>query len=231
MNASPFVVAIDGPAASGKSTTARRVAVALDFRYLDTGAMYRALTWKVLAEHRDPADEASVGALAERAHLTFAPGEGAGDDRLLLDGVDVTDRLRAAEVTGAVSLVARVPAVRRAMVRLQREVARAGPCVVEGRDIGTVVFPQAPVKIFLVASLEERARRRRADLGRDAPALPALAEDLDRRDAMDSGREDSPLRRAADAIDLDTTGRSIEEVVAEIVRITRAALGEASREG
>ena len=229
MSDAPFVVAIDGPAASGKSTTARRVAAALGFRYLDTGAMYRALTWKVLDERLDPADETAVGALAARVHLTFAPAP--DGERLLLDGEDVTDRLRAGDVTAAVSLVARVPAVRRAMVRLQREVARAGPCVVEGRDIGTVVFPGAAVKVFLVASLEERARRRRADLGSDAPDLPALAEDLERRDAMDSGREDSPLRRAEGAVDLDTTGRSIEEIVAEIVRIAREALPGDWRKG
>lgn len=207
----PFVVAIDGPAASGKSTTARLAAGRLGFRYLDTGAMYRAITRKVLDEGVDPADEAGVGALAGRVHLTFA------GERLHVDGQDVTDRLRAGEVTAAVSLVARVPAVRRAMVRLQRELAQAGPCVVEGRDIGTVVFPEAPVKIFLVASLAERARRRRAELGAASPDEGTLTEDIRRRDALDSSREDSPLRPAPDAIPLDTTGLTIDETVEAIV--------------
>ena len=217
----PFVVAIDGPAASGKSTTARLAAEQLGFRYLDTGAMYRALTWKALADGLDPADAEAVGALASRVHLAMETGpEG---DRWLVDGEDVTDRIRAAAVTRAVSLVAAVPAARRAMVRMQREVAGAGPCVVEGRDIGTVVFPEAPVKIFLVASLEERARRRRAELPSPQPSPREAAEDLRRRDALDSGREDSPLRRADDATELDTTGLTIEEVVAAIVRLVRAA--------
>lgn len=215
------MVAIDGPAASGKSTTARLAAERLGFRYLDTGAMYRAITRKVLDEGVDPADEAAVGVLAARVRLTFAA------DRLLLDGKDVTDRLRAGEVTSAVSLVARVPAVRREMVRLQRESARAGPCVVEGRDIGTVVFPEAPVKIFLVASLAERARRRRAELGEAAPDEAALTEEIRRRDALDSTREDSPLRPAADAIRLDTTGLTIPETVDAIVAHVRARQGAA----
>jgi cytidylate kinase len=219
--AATFVVAIDGPAASGKSTTARRVAERLGFRYLDTGAMYRALTWKVLAEGVDPGDADAVGALAGRARLSFAPDP--SGERLLVDGRDVTDRLREPGVTRAVSLVARVPEVRRAMVRLQRDVAGEGPCVVEGRDIGTVVFPDAPVKVFLVASLEERARRRRAELREPAPDLPALAEELRRRDAIDSGRDDSPLRRAPDAVEFDTTGLTIEEAVDAIVRIVRTA--------
>jgi cytidylate kinase len=128
-------------------------------------------------------------------------------------------------VTAAVSHVAQVPAVRREMVRLQRDVSSGGPCVVEGRDIGTVVFPEAPVKIFLAASLEERARRRRQETGAPSEGHEDLAEGLRRRDAMDSGREDSPLRQAADAFLLDTTGRSIDDVVEEIVRRVEAARG------
>jgi cytidylate kinase len=217
-----FVVAIDGPAASGKSTTARLAAQRLGFRYLDTGAMYRAVTWKVLSEGVDPADEEAVAGVARLAHL--ARTEGPAGDRLLLDGRDVTERIREPSVTGAVSLVARVPAVRREMVRLQREMSQGGPCVVEGRDIGTVVFPEAPVKIFLAASLEERARRRRLELGDAAPSLSDLAQEIRRRDAMDSDREDSPLRQAEDAVVLDTTGLTIDETADEIVRRVRAAL-------
>ncbi|MFN8179387.1 MAG: (d)CMP kinase [bacterium] len=218
-----FVVAIDGPAASGKSTTARAAAERLGFRYLDTGAMYRALTWKALASGVDPADRAALGALAERTRFALSPGP--AGDRLLVDGEDVAERLRAPAVTRAVSLVASVPAVRRRLVGFQRELARGGPCVVEGRDIGTVVFPDAPVKIFLRASLEERARRRREELAGERPSVEDLAEEIRRRDAMDEGREDSPLRPAPDAIPLDTTGLTVEEVVEAIVRAVRAAAG------
>lgn len=223
----PFVVAIDGPAASGKSTTARLAAARLGFRYLDTGAMYRALTWKVLVEGLDPADAEAVGAVAGRTRLEIVPRT--GGDRFLVDGRDVTERLRDGAVTRAVSLVAAVPAARRALVRLQRDLAKDGPCVVEGRDIGTVVFPEAPVKIFLVATLAERARRRRAELPAPAPSLEQLVEEIRHRDAMDSSRADSPLRRADDAIDLDTTGLTIEEVVAEIVRVVRSAANRSER--
>jgi cytidylate kinase len=218
-----FVVAIDGPAASGKSTTARQVAERLSFRHLDTGAMYRALTWKALASGVDPADRAALGALAEATAFTFSPGP--SGDRLLVDGEDVAERIREPAVTRSVSLVASVPAVRRRLVRLQREIARGGPCVVEGRDIGTVVFPDAPVKIFLIASIEERARRRREELAGERPSVEDLAEEIRRRDAMDEGREDSPLRPAPDAIPLDTTGLTVEEVVEAIVRAVRAAEG------
>ncbi len=213
----PFVVAIDGPAGSGKSTTARLAAERLGFRYLDTGAMYRALTWKVLEAGVDPRDADAVAALARGTRLSLGR-----EGQLLVDGLDAADRLRAPAVTAAVSDVARVTAVRREMVRLQREAARGGPCVVEGRDIGTVVFPDAPVKIFLAASLEERARRRRREIGGAAERDDALAEELLRRDTMDTNREDSPLRKADDAQTLDTTGLSIEQAVDEIVRRVRA---------
>jgi cytidylate kinase len=224
-----FVVAIDGPAASGKSTTARLAALRLGFRYLDTGAMYRAVTWKALAAGADPADGRALAALAASVRLELVPGP--AGERLLADGDDVTERIREPAVTRAVSLVASVPAVRRALVPLQRALARGGPAVVEGRDIGTVVFPDAAVKIFLVASLEERARRRRLELGERAGSLAELAEEIRRRDALDSERDDSPLRPAPDAVPLDTTGLAIEDVVAEIVRIVRAALGEAPAAG
>lgn len=224
MTAAPpgFVVAIDGPAASGKSTTARLVAERLGFRYLDTGAMYRALTWKALSGGIDPEDGAALATLADSVHLELVPGP--AGDRLLVDGADVGERIRDASVTRSVSLVASVPAVRRALVRLQRELAEAGACVVEGRDIGTVVFPEAPVKIFLVASLEERARRRRLELGERAPSTEELVADIRRRDAMDESRDDSPLRPAPDAIALDTTGRTVDEVVDQILGVVRKAL-------
>ncbi len=225
---SGFVVAIDGPAASGKSTTARRVADRLDFVYLDTGAMYRAVTWKALETGTDLGDQTALGALASSIRLEFRSGE--SEVRVLVDGEDVTGKLREPRISRAVSEVSSVPAVRRAMVRTQRNIGAEGRCVVEGRDIGTVVFPNAPVKIFLAASLEERARRRRRELSDRGviQGLEALMEEIRTRDAMDSEREDSPLRQAEDAIVMDTTRMTIEEQVAEVVRVVQAALPAAS---
>jgi cytidylate kinase len=225
---SGFVVAIDGPAASGKSTTARRVADRLDFVYLDTGAMYRAVTWKALETGTDLGDQTALGALASSIRLEFRSGE--SEVRVLVDGEDVTEKLREPRISRAVSEVSSVPAVRRAMVRIQRNIGAEGRCVVEGRDIGTVVFPNAPVKIFLAASLEERARRRRRELSDRgvSQGLEALMEEIRTRDAMDSEREDSPLRQAEDAIVIDTTRMTIEEQVAKVVRVAQAALPAAS---
>jgi cytidylate kinase len=225
---SRFVVAIDGPAGAGKSTTARRVAERLGFLYLDTGAMYRALTWKALEGGIDLADEEALGELAETSRIDI-DSEGRGD-RLLVDGDDVTEEIRTPEVSRAVSHVAKVPAVRRAMVRLQRAIANEGRFVVEGRDIGTVVFPDADVKVYLEASLEERAERRRRELSDRGVQQThgELVEEIRRRDEIDSGREDSPLTRADDAGPLDTTGLTIEGQVDEVVRRVRAAL-EAQR--
>jgi cytidylate kinase len=212
-----FVVAIDGPAASGKSTTARLVAERLGFVYLDTGAMYRAVTWKAQAEGVPPEDEEALGRLAESIRLALE------NDRIRVDGQDVTEAIRAPEISRGVSDVAKVPAVRRAMVTLQRQVASRGPCVVEGRDIGTVVFPDAALKVFLVASLPERARRRaREQAGRGAgQPVAEIESEIRRRDAIDSSRADSPLTRAPDAVDLDTTGLTVEEQVEAVVRLVR----------
>jgi cytidylate kinase len=219
-----FVVAIDGPAASGKSTTARLAADTLDFLYLDTGAMYRAVTWKALEQGIALGDEAALGELAAATRVEFRRDDGAVN--VMVDGEDVTEAIREPKVSRAVSGVSRVPAVRRALVRMQREIATRGRCVVEGRDIGTVVFPDAPVKIFLAASLRERARRRRAELAARgvAQSLHELEAEIRERDAMDSGRPDSPLLQAPDAILLDTTGMTIEAQVAEVVRLVREAL-------
>jgi cytidylate kinase len=213
-----LVVAIDGPAGAGKSTTARLAAERLGFLYLDTGAMYRAITWKALDRGVDLGDAEGLGRLADDTKLEMeAPSRGG---RIRVDGRDVTELIRSPEISRSVSAVAAVPAVRRAMVRLQREVAGRGDVVVEGRDIGTVVFPDADVKIYLEASLAERARRRRLELAergveQDQAELEA---EIRRRDELDSGRRDSPLRRAEDAEPLDTTGLSIEEQVREVVR-------------
>lgn len=221
-----FVVAIDGPAASGKSTTARLVAERLGFLYLDTGAMYRAITWKALDSGVGLDDADGLGEMVAGTNLTLEPRGGGVQVRV--DGEDVTDRIRTPEVSRGVSSVSSVPAVRIRMVEIQRTVGRSARCVMEGRDIGTVVFPDAPVKVFLEASLEERARRRHEELARQGVTQPLeeLQAELGRRDRMDSEREDSPLRRAEDAIGIDTTGLTIEDQVAEVVRVVQKALGE-----
>jgi cytidylate kinase len=219
-----FVVAIDGPAASGKSTTARLAAERLGFLYLDTGAMYRAVTWKALEQGVDPGDAAALAELVERVRLRMIPGERGG--RILADGEDVTEKIREPRISRAVSQVSSVPAVRRAMVQIQREIGRSGAVVVEGRDIGTVVFPDAPVKVYLAASLEERAERRRRELRRAGveQSREDLVREIRARDELDSAREDSPLRRAPDAVLVDTTRLTIEQQVEEVVRAVRAAL-------
>ena len=200
---SDLVIAIDGPAGSGKSTVARAVAALLDWSFLDTGAMYRAVTWEALRRGVDVHDEAAVAAVADDVTLTALP-------RVTVNGRDVEDEIRSDEINVGVSVVAANPEVRASMVTRQREFAAAQPLgtVVEGRDITTVVFPNASVKIFLTASLEERARRR----GDESEHSVA------RRDEADSSRVASPLRQADDALVLDTTGRDVEDVAQEIVQ-------------
>lgn len=197
------VIAIDGPAGSGKSTVARAVARLLGWSFLDTGAMYRAVTCEAIHRGVDVHDVDAVAAIAEAATLTTLP-------RVTVNGRDVEDEIRIGEINVAVSVVAANPRVRAAMVLRQRDLATAQPVgtVVEGRDITTVVFPDAPVKVFLTASLEERTRRR-GEEGEDSVA---------RRDKADSTRAASPLRRADDAIVLDTTGRDVEDAAREIVQ-------------
>jgi cytidylate kinase len=200
---SDLVIAIDGPAGSGKSTVARAVAALLDWSFLDTGAMYRAVTWEALRRGIDVHDEVAVAAVADDVTLTALP-------RVTVNGRDVEDEIRSDEINVGVSVVAANPQVRASMVTRQREFAAAQPLgtVVEGRDITTVVFPNASVKIFLTASLEERARRR----GDESEHSVA------RRDEADSSRVASPLRQADDALVLDTTGRDVDDVAREIVQ-------------
>jgi cytidylate kinase len=222
------VIAIDGPAGSGKSTVARAVARATGLLVLDTGAMYRAVTLAVLERGLDPTDGDSATTVAHEVAIVLGESENA-PDTVTLDGRDVSAEIRGPAVTTAVSTVSAHPGVRRVMVDRQRAwVAAHGGGVVEGRDIGTVVFPDAPVKVFLTASDEERARRRHLDEA--AAARPTevdhVREALARRDALDSGRVTSPLRPAPDALVLDTTGRTVEDVSAEIVaRVEAAGVG------
>lgn len=197
-----MLIAIDGPAGAGKSTIARKVADTLGFTYLDSGAMYRCVALLSLAS-----PEQSAGQLARAAHIE--PGE-----RVLLDGRDVTEAIRTSEVSEAASRVAGDPQVREAMVARQRELIAGGDWVAEGRDIGTVVAPEAELKVFLTASPEERARRRAIEVGADPQTV--LAEQT-LRDERDSTREHSPLMRAPGAVVVDTTGLSVQEVIERIV--------------
>jgi cytidylate kinase len=201
------IIAVDGPGGSGKSTVSRRLAERLGWRHLDTGAFYRAATLVVLESGADPGDPAAVQASVEGRR--FHQEEG----RMYLDGRNVSAAIRSPEVTAAVSAVSAHPELRRLMVRLQRQWAAGGDAVVEGRDIGTVVFPDAGLKIWLEASLAERARRRAAETGEDPELVEA---DLRRRDHADATRPVSPQRPAADAVHIDTTGQSVERVVERI---------------
>lgn len=216
----PRTITIDGPSAAGKSSVGHRLAQRLGYAFLDTGAMYRALTWLALERGTDPEDEAALGALARRAKIEVGPPPPGGDESSVrVEGRDVTPLLRATVVEQAVSLVSRVPAVRRALVELQRRLATNGPVVVTGRDIGTVVLPQADLKVYLDASLEERARRRHLELvamGRETTVAEVL-EEIRRRDSLDQGRETSPLRPAPDAVVINTDGLSLEQVVERIL--------------
>jgi cytidylate kinase len=205
-----MIVAIDGPAGAGKSSVARALASRLGFRYLDTGAMYRAVAWLAL-EHGVPLEDgAAVAALAEASPVVFEAGS------VLVDGHDVTSAIRAARIDRVVSTVARHGAVRKLMRERQRELAQAGDAVVEGRDIGTVVCPGAEVKVYLVADTAERARRRHAE--RPEGGADALAADLRRRDERDAAQ----MLKAPDAIEIDTTHLTLEQVVDRVEELVEA---------
>lgn len=212
-----MIVAIDGPAGAGKSTVARSVAAALGLRFLDTGAMYRAVTLVVLERGVDPHDAAGCGAVARSLELGFDP-----DGRIRIDGRPGEPAIRARDVTRAVSAVSAHTAVRAAIVPLQRLEARRGHGVVaEGRDIGTVVFPDADHKFFLTATSRERARRRAAEEGRE-DEVEAIRAEIDRRDELDTTRADSPLKRAVDALCVDTDGLDAAAVVRALLDAIRA---------
>jgi len=216
-----LIIAIDGPAGSGKSTTAKLLAQKLNYLYLDTGAMYRAITLKALRQKIDEHDDSSLTELAENTDITLINRDGVL--HVLLDGEDVTDKIRTPEIDRAISYVSMVPAVRRRMVELQRQLGKQGGVVAEGRDIGTVVFPQADLKIFLVASVEERGKRRWKELqarGVEVP-LEQVIEEIQRRDKLDSSRKLSPLKKAPDAIEVDTTKLTIPQQVEVILQKVR----------
>lgn len=221
-----MIIAIDGPSGAGKSTVAKAVAKELGFSCLDTGAMYRAIAWRALEDGVSLDDADRLGAVARSCEVDF--GHEAGDPvpkRVFVDGVEVTDAIRTARIDRSVSAVSAVPAVRAALVEQQRRLGATGDYVVEGRDIGTVVFPDAEVKVFMTASPEERAHRRvrqNVDRGIGSIDYDEVLADIVRRDEIDSGREASPLRPAADAVLLDSTGRYIEDVIDEICALARA---------
>ncbi|MGI5159421.1 (d)CMP kinase [Microbispora sp. CA-102843] len=212
---------MDGPSGSGKSSASKGVARALGLRYLDTGAMYRAVTWWMLQRGVNLEDAAEIAARSAEPTLVMSTDPDAPG--VTVDGVDVNGPIRGSEVTGAVSAVSAVPEVRRRLVALQREIIAeslpGGGIVVEGRDIGTVVAPDAPVKIYLTASAEARALRRTAEL--DGTTVEAQQAAMARRDALDSTRKADPLAMAADAVELDTTPLDLDEVIAEVLRLVK----------
>jgi len=216
------IIAIDGPSGVGKSTLSKLLASELGFINLDTGAMYRAVALAAARRGIDANDAAALGRLASEVVIDFA--RSAGSEQVLLDGADVSAAIRTPEISLLTSTVSACPAVREALVRRQRELGARGGFVLEGRDIGTVVFPDAEVKFFLMASAEERGRRRFLELqAKGVPVeLAKTVAEVEARDAADCNRSHSPLRRADDAVTVDTTARGIDEVLAEMLEIVRA---------
>src|SRR5690242_20453284 len=212
----PFVIAIDGPSGAGKGTVARAVANELGYRHVDSGAMYRAVGWKAIRDGVPLDAEDAVASLARASTIRVL------GTRVTIDDVDVTREIRTPQIDRAAASVARLPKVREVLVAEQRKMGREGEIVMEGRDIGTVVFPNADVKIYLDASPEERARRRASDPAHSGPAAVAdVATALTARDEIDRTRTASPLYAAPDAVVIDTTGKPVDEVVREVLAIVR----------
>jgi len=219
-----LIIAIDGPSGAGKSTLGRLLAHALNLLYIDTGSMYRAVALAVIQSQLDPTDKDAVVSLAERSDIDLA---GEPDSlRVMLNGRDVTEQIRSEAVTDISSIISSIPGVRRAMVARQREMGRTG-AVLNGRDIGTVVFPDADVKFFLTASAEERAQRRfiEEQAQKHSTSIAQTLAEMTERDRRDSRRTDSPLKVADDAIVIDSTGRSIHEVFQEMMDLVQKAVG------
>jgi len=214
-----IIIAIDGPAATGKSTTAKIVAEKLGFTYLDTGAMYRCVTLAVINAGINISDTDQINNLLNDLKIDLVDYE--GNLQIMMNGIDVSDDIRSVDVTDNVSAVSALKNIRVAMVKIQRKFAYKTNCVMEGRDIGTVVFPDAKFKFYLFANTQVRAQRRQRDLlalGEKKP-IHELVEDIQRRDAYDSSRELSPLTKAEDAIEIDTTDLTIDEQVSKIIEI------------
>ena len=216
---SKISIAIDGPAAAGKSTVAKRIAEKLSYIYIDTGAMYRALTYKAIQTNVQLTDEAALYDLLVNTQIDLLPGE--KGQLVFLDEQEVTNEIRSAEVTNQVSIVAKHRLIREEMVKRQQRFATNGGVVMDGRDIGTHVLPNAEVKVFLLASVQERAERRyQENLEKGFPAdLEMLKKEIAARDKLDSEREVAPLKKAEDAVEIDTTSLSIEEVVGKILTL------------
>ena len=220
-----MIIAIDGPSGAGKSTVSKAVARRLGFSCLDTGAMYRSIAWQALQDGVSLEDGEALGRIADMHEIGFShePGD-PFPRRVSIAGVDVTDAIRTAEIDRSVSAVAAAPAVRQALVAQQQRIGRAGNYVVEGRDIGTAVFPEAELKVFLTASAAERAHRRVAQNERRGVGSTDYAEvlaDIERRDAIDSSRDTSPLKPASDAVQMDSTGRTIEQIIERICALAQ----------
>ena len=223
-----MIIAIDGPSGAGKSTVAKAVAKELGFSCLDTGAMSRAVAWRALHDGVSLEDAEAVGALAHSCTISFRHEQGDPvPRRVFVDGVEVTGAIRTAEIDRSVSAVSAVPAVRQALLDQQRRIGSEGNYVVEGRDIGTEVFPNAEVKVFLTASAEERAHRRvrqNADRGIGSIDYQEVLDDIIRRDELDSSRDTAPLRPAEDAVLLDSSSMHVEEVIGSICGLARARM-------
>jgi CMP/dCMP kinase len=221
-----LIIAIDGPAGSGKSTTAKLTAKTLDYQYIDTGAMYRAVGLQVLKNGIGLEDEDKISKIAKSVKINFEKIE--NEQHIFLNEQDITEEIRTPEISDAASRISTYAQVREAMVDMQRKMGKNGGIVMEGRDIGTVVFPDAEVKVFLVASLHERAKRRHAELTQKGIEVDLynLEKEILARDVRDSSRNNSPLTKAKDSVELDTTDLSIDEQVNRIVELVKERTGK-----
>ena len=221
----PLLIVIDGPAGAGKTTVSKTLAERLDYKYIDTGALYRGVAYEILARGVDPADEDGLARLLGDLDLRFE--RGADGMRLYSSGTDITDYIRTPEITMLASAASAKPIVRQALLDLQRGLGRQKAAVFEGRDMGTVVFPDADVKFFLTADLKVRARRRYEELrGKSDQSLAEVENDMQQRDANDSGRDTAPLKPAPDAVTIDSTEKPIDSVIDEMLARIREITGQ-----